>query len=96
MKPKGWGKESPFTVVALAEDFAGTIVVVSSEPLGFERLSSFSPLSASGERARFLEVLRDEAAALVDRAFLLLVIGPGGMFPPLNNLSPVRTNLIQI
>ncbi|KIM89729.1 hypothetical protein PILCRDRAFT_812529 [Piloderma croceum F 1598] len=91
MKPKTEGQSS-FTVVALAEDLAGTTVVVSSEPLGFERLSLFSPLLASGERARFLEVLRDEAAALVDRAFL---IGPGGMFPPLNNWSPVRTDLIQ-
>ena len=70
-----------FTMMALAVDFSATgFVVVSVEPLVFERLSLFSALSASGERARFLDFLRDEVLALVDRP---LLIGAGGMFPPL-------------
>jgi hypothetical protein len=64
-------------VVALAEDFSATGFVVVS--VVFERLPLFSAFSASGERARFLDILRDEALALVDSP---LLIGAGGMFPP--------------
>jgi hypothetical protein len=74
-------QHSLFTVVASAVvDLSATGFVVSSESLTFERLSLFSALLASGERARLLDFLRDEAMTFVDRA---LLIGPGGIFPPL-------------
>jgi|SRR5882762_1519636 hypothetical protein len=70
---------SILAVVSLAEDFsAAGFAVVALETSVFERLSLFSALSASGERARFLDFLSDELVALVDQ----LAIFFGGALPP--------------
>jgi hypothetical protein len=54
-----WG----FTVVALTEDRSLTGFVVMS--VVFERLSLFSALSASGERARLANFLRGAVPPLI-------------------------------